>query len=74
MINQQTITTYNITQNDVDISQYDKKSSKKLWGGDYTPKIRGINGIKEQLKRHDSLKLSLIFPVTTCFVQPVGLE
>jgi hypothetical protein len=42
----------------VDISKYEKKSSKKLWGG-FTPKIRGNNGIKEQLKRHDSLKLSL---------------
>jgi hypothetical protein len=36
MINQQTITTYNITQNDVDISQYEKKSSKKLCGGLYS--------------------------------------
>ena len=51
-----------------------KNPLKNCGGGDYTPKIRGINGIKEQLKRHDSLKLSLIFPVTTCFVQPVGLE
>ena len=59
----------------MDISKYEKNSSKKLGeGGNFTPKIRGNNGIKEQLKRHDSLKLSLIFPITTCFAQPVGME
>ena len=52
-----------------------KKIPLKNWGGGgFTPKIRENNGIKEQLKRHDSLKLSLIFPITTCFAQPVGME